>query len=401
MSNRALNTLAIFMVILMAGAAFAAGYFVRELVDRPVRARADGERLTAAEFDVFWEAWDRVEESFVDPLPAPQRLVYGAIRGALGELQDPYTVFVDPPDREVERETLRGNFGGIGARLSRNETGEVVLDPIPGNPAASAGILLDDVLLAVDGQAITAEMSLETVAQLVRGEKGSRVTLTIRRTGQATPMDVVVVRDDILIPSVAFRLLKEDPGIGYIQLTRFTGESDGEVRAALQELQVQGADRIILDLRGNGGGLLDAAVDVADHFLRDGLIMTQRSRDAAEQTFRASSEAAAGDLPLVLLIDGGTASAAEIVAGALQDRQRAVLIGSHPTFGKGSVQLVYDLSDGSSVHVTASRWYTPDGHQIDQQGLAPDLLVQASEEDIQNGRDVVLERAVQYLSDGS
>ncbi len=261
--------------------------------------------------------------------------------------------------------------------------------------------MLDDILVAVDGVVITPEMPLADIGQMIRGEKGTEVVLTVQHQGETGIVDIVVVRDDILIPSVSYRLLREDESIGYIQLIRFTGETVGEVEAAIVALREQGATQLVLDLRGNGGGLLDAAVGVADHFLVDGDILIQRSREAEEQVYEATDDAVAGAMPVVVLIDGGTASAAEIVAGALGDRDRATLIGASSSFGKGSVQLVYDLSDGSSVHVTASRWYTPAGNQLDQHGLEPEILVTLTQEGIQNGRDEVLERAIQFLENGS
>jgi len=199
-----------------------------------------------------------------------------------------------------------------------------------------------------------------------------------------------------LLPSVVYQILPDNPTIGYIRLSRFSGESAGEVEGAILDLQDQGAEKLILDLRQNGGGLLDAAVDIGDLFLDEGVVLYQVSRSEDEKVFMTTDETIAADQPLVVLVDGGTASASEIVAGALQDRDRAVLIGM-TTFGKGSVQLVYDLSDGSSVHVTSARWYTPDRHQIDQQGLEPDIVVVPTEEAIADGRDEVMEAAVEYL----
>jgi carboxyl-terminal processing protease len=212
-------------------------------------------------------------------------------------------------------------------------------------------------------------------------------------------VDIAVVRADILLPSVTFRLLEADPTIGYISLSRFSGESGNEVGAALQELLSQGATRFVLDLRQNGGGLRDAAVDVADHFLNNGPVLYLDSQQEGERVFNASDETLAPDQPLVVLIDSGTASASEIVAGALRDRERATLIGNSPTFGKGSVQLVFDLSDGSSVHVTSARWLTPNRLQLDGEGIPPDILVEVTQDDIDNGRDPVLERAAQYLGE--
>ena len=392
------NYVTVAITVLLAIASFAAGFLANDLVE--LRAGSAQSADKEAQFALFWEAWSWVESSYIGELPPIRQVTYGAIRGALNELDDPYTVFVEPPAREQERETLRGSFGGIGAHISRAENGDVILEPIPENPAAAAGIQSGDIRLAVDGQPIGDELTVEQIADLIRGEKGSIVTLTLLQAELSEPVDVQIVRGDILIPSVSYRLLAEAPTVGYIQLSRFSGESSNEIEAALRDLQEQGARQLILDLRRNGGGLLDAAVEVADHFLVEGPILYQQSKGQNEQIFEADGETAAGDLPVIILIDGGTASSSEILAGALQDRGRAMLMGAR-TFGKGSVQLVYDLSDGSSVHVTASRWLTPERTEIDQQGLSPDVVVETTQEDIDNGQDVVLHRAIDYFENGT
>jgi carboxyl-terminal processing protease len=276
----------------------------------------------------------------------------------------------------------------------------LVLEPIPGNPAEAAGILPGDILLAIDGQPVPVDMPVADVAELVKGEKGTEVTLTVRHPEETEPQDITIVRGDILLPSVTYRILEEDPTIGYIQLSRFSGESGREIAEAIAALQAEGAQKLILDLRQNPGGLLTASVDVAAHFLDDKVVLYQQNQGEGEQIYSTSSGPIAGDMPLVVLVNGGTASSSEILAGALQDHQRALLIGS-PTFGKGSVQLVYDLSDGSSVHVTSSRWFTPNRHQIDQQGLQPDIIVEVTQEAIDDGRDEVLIQAVQTLQNGN
>ena len=388
------------MLVILAASAFAAGFLARELVDgrnNAALAHAEPDEETA----LFQEAWALIEGNFLGTLPESRQVTYGAIRGSLATLNDPYTVFIEPAARDVERERLQGSFGGIGAYITRSEeTGEVTLEPIPGNPAEAAGILAGDVLLAVDGRAITAEMTVPEIVDLVKGEKGTTVTLTVRHPDAVEPVDIGVVRADILLPSVTYRLLEADPTIGYIALSRFSGESGNEVGAALQDLLAQGATRLVLDLRQNGGGLRDAAVDVADHFLDGGPVLYLESQEEGEIVYNATDETLAPDQPLVVLIDGGTASASEIVAGALSDRQRATLIGSK-SFGKGSVQLVFDLSDGSSVHVTSARWLTPNHRTLDGNGLEPDIPVTTTQEDIDNGRDPVLDRAVQYLQEAA
>ena len=397
MSDRIRSVLAIALLVLLATSAFVAGYFTNDFVEL----RTGGTLVREArDFDLFWEAWGRIEQDFLGELPSSKAVTYAAIRGAVTLLNDPYTVFIEPVAREQERQSLQGRTGGVGATVTRSEAGVIVLEPIPGNPAEAAGILAGDVLLAVDGQQITDEMTVQEVAGLVRGDVGTEVTLTVLHPGAAESVDVIIERGDILLPSVAHSLLAEDETIGYIQLTRFSGESSNEVEKAILDLQTRGADKLILDLRTNGGGLLEAAVDVTDHFLDGGPIMYQQVKGEDERVYNATSETVAPDIPLVVLVDGGTASSAEIVAGALQDRDRALLVGSAPTFGKGSVQLVYDLSDGSSVHVTASRWFTPNRHKIDQLGLQPDVLVEITQEAIDNGRDEVLNRAIELIQNG-
>lgn len=395
MSSTAKNILTITLLAFLAGSAFIAGYFTNDFV-----ALLNGEGTLVRDrqdFDLFWEAWDRVQENFIGELPTTQAVTYGAIRGAIGLLDDPYTVFIEPAVREQERQSLRGTFGGIGAYIRRpEEDGDMVLEPIPGNPAEQAGILFGDVLIAVDAVPVTPEMTVQEVAEMVRGEKGTAVTLTVIHPDETEPVDIDVQRDDILIPSVSYRMLDTETPIGYIQLTRFSGESGNEVYNAIVDLTGQGAEKLVLDLRGNGGGLLDAAVSVADHFMDEGVVVYQESRTEGEKERRSTDETIAPDIPLVILIDGGTASASEILAGALQDRGRAALIGQK-SFGKGSVQLVFDLSDGSSVHVTSARWLTPDHHQIDKQGLQPDIAVEITQEAIDNGRDEILNRAVEFL----
>ncbi len=384
----------ILLLALLAGSAFVAGYFTNDFVEL----RSGGTLVRERQpFDVFWEAWNLVESNFFGELPDSQVFTYAAIRGAMQSLNDPYSIFIEPVVREQERDTLRGSFGGIGAYLRRpEEGGDIILEPIPDNPAEIAGIQFGDVLVAVDGAPITAEMTVSEVADMIRGEKGTEVVLTVIHPGSTEPVEISIERDDILIPSVTYRMLETEELVGYIQLTRFSGESGNEVEEALVALLDEGAQELILDLRGNGGGLLSAAVDVADHFLDEQVVVRQESRREGERIEQTTGNTLAPDIPLVVLVDGGTASAAEILAGALQDQERAVLIGQR-TFGKGSVQLVFDLSDGSSVHVTSARWFTPDGHQIDQQGLEPSVAVEVTQDDIDNNRDVMLNRAVEFL----
>jgi carboxyl-terminal processing protease len=397
MSNKVRNSLTILLLVTLMISAFVAGYFIRD-----IRSTYDASAYDQEDFEVFWEAWGKIEDNFLGEIPNGRQRTYAAIRGSMDALDDPYTVFIEPVAREHEREQLQGKFGGIGAYVSRPEDGgPVILEPIPGNPAEAAGILSGDVLVSVDGELLTADMTVAEVADIVKGDKGTVVVLTVIHQGESEEVDIEIVRADILIPSVTYRIMEEDPQIGYIRLSRFSGESGGEVADALEELLAQGASQFTLDLRQNRGGLLDAAIDISDHFLDGGPVVLQQSKDDGEKTFNATLKTMVPEAPLVILIDGGTASASEIVAGALKDRDRAQLVGNENSFGKGSVQLVFDLDDGSSVHVTSARWFTPKRTQLDGEGLEPDILVELTQEAIDNGRDEVLNRAIQLLQEES
>ncbi|MGD2040833.1 MAG: S41 family peptidase [Anaerolineae bacterium] len=379
----------------MALCAFAAGIGVTWLIMHDRSANAEEE----AEFGVFWEAWHLVEDHFFGETPAMQQVAWGAIRGALETLDDRHTTFLEPTPRQREKEDLSGRFGGIGAYVSQAEDGSIVLDPMPDLPAEQAGILEGDVVIQIDGTEITPEMSVDEVVTLVRGEIGTRVTLTLRREGQAEPVVIEIQRQEIPSPSVQWEMMEGTENVGYIRISLFSGRTAKELDEAIKSLKEQGMNRLIVDLRGNGGGLFDAAIDVASAFLDGDVVLYQVEREQDEKSFSANRGGEYTEAPLVLLVDGGTASASEIVAGALQDRDRAALVGQK-TYGKGSVQSVYDLSDGSSVHITSAKWLTPSRRLIDGQGLEPDIVVEFTDQDREAGLDPQLERALETLQAG-
>ncbi len=268
-----------------------------------------------------------------------------------------------------------------------------MLHPLRDQPAAKAGVFDGDLLLKVDEQVITQTMNADQVVTLVRGPVGTEVALLVRRKAADATEELTfrILRAEIQTPSMEWRLLDDRPEtakIGYIHHTIFSGRSTEEMRTALKELTDKGAERIILDLRGNPGGLVDAAVQIADMWLDNGLILIERHTDGSEKTFAAQSGGEGGNLPLVVIVDGASASASEILAGALQDHQRAKLVGEK-TFGKGSVQLVYELSDKSSLHVTNAQWFTPNHHQISGQGLTPDVPIVAGSDPLPKAIEVV------------
>ncbi len=386
-SNRRIFQL-IFGLLICLCLAYTAGFGVYRLWD-------EIERVGQPEpLGVFWEAWDRIEQTFYGELPSPRERTYGAVRGALALLGDSYTVFVEPQPSELDRDRMRGTFGGIGVTLRRDVEGRMLLSPYADSPAERDGVREGDILLAVDGEGIADDTTVDDVRARLHGEVGTPVTLTLSHP-PTPPFDLTITRDEIRVPSVTWRVLDQAPDVGCLHIESFTGRTSEEVLAALQALQQAEISSLILDLRDNSGGLIDSAVATASQFLCDGTVLYELRRDAEELSFPVQGGGIATDVPLVVLVNGGTASAAEIVAGALQDHGRAPLIGES-TFGKGGVQLIYDLSDGSSLHVTSAVWLTPDRHQINGQGLMPDVAVPRG--DGGDGlQDEQLDRAVIYL----
>jgi carboxyl-terminal processing protease len=359
---------------------FGLGYLTHPLLNGAgstavVESGAPGE--DPANLQIFWEAWHLLERDFYGDTPPSTERVYGALHGLTQAYKDPYTLFVEPRPREIERDELRGSFGGIGANIEQTEQG-YILRPLPDQPAALAGVQEGDQLVRVDDEVITTTMTADDVVALVRGDVGSTVTIVVRRAAVAEELTFSIVRTEIYTPSIEWRLLDDNPKtamVGYLRHTIFSERSPDEMRRAIAELTAAGADRFILDLRGNPGGLVDAAVQIADLWLERGILLIERHADGTERTFEARAGGELSAAPLTIIVDGGTASASEIVAGALQDQGRAKLVGEK-TFGKGSVQLVYELSDQSSLHVTNAQWYTPNRAQISGQGLLPDLVIE-------------------------
>jgi len=372
--------------LIVVGSAFTLGYVARA-AQAPVTVEVPA-------FSVFWESWKLVDDYFYGDASDETARTRGAIRGSLDVLDDPYTVFIEPQQREREQEELRGSFGGIGAFVERKADGRIILTPMDDSPAMKAGVMTGDELVAVDDVELTADMPFADILDMVRGEISHPVKLTIRREGESELLTFEFEREEIVTPAVNWRL--EDTDIGYIQLSIFNERTSEELEEAILDLQEQGAQQFVIDLRNNGGGLLTAAIDVASQFLKDGVVMYERTSNGEEKPYPVKARGSAQDLPVVFLINGGTASASEIVAGAIQDYGRGKLIGTR-SFGKASVQLIFDLSDGASLHVTNAHWLTPNLQEIHGTGLTPDIEVEITEEDRQNGHDPQLEQAIAYL----
>lgn len=348
-------------------------------------------------FQLFWEVWDLVQRNFYGELPDMQQVTYAAIHGMLSTLEDEYTAFIEPTVAAILDEDATGEFEGIGAFVDMDEMGRLeIVDTFEGGPAEEAGLLAGDRVLEVDSTSIVGSTLYEAIG-LIRGPAGSEVTLLIEREDVPETFEVTVTRARLDIPITTVEMRND--GIGYIRLHEFSATASERLQEGLEELLAHEPQGIILDLRQNPGGWLEQAIQVGDLFLDDGVIAIERFSDGNEESFEAHPGDVGEDIPLVVLVNGGSASASEIVAGALQDRGRAILIGES-TFGKGSVQRPITLSDGSELRVTIALWFTPNDQVIHGQGLSPDIEVPWPEEDIEPDADPQLERAVEYFLTG-
>jgi carboxyl-terminal processing protease len=347
-------------------------------------------------FALFWETWAIIQRDFYGELPTDEELTYGAIRGATNMLDDPYTAFVEPAAAEHRRQTDSSSYEGIGALVTMEDGQLVIAEPFRDQPADRAGLRSGDIVIQVDDTPIE-NMSLYEAIALILGPAGSQVRLTIVREGEE-PFEVEVTRAVIDIPLVESEM-RED-GIAYVSLFQFNADATGKLREAIRDLLDQNPTALIFDLRGNPGGYLNEAVLTTGLFLpNDSVVLIERTKED-EVYLTAEDFGAAGptapDIPMVVLVNGGSASASEIVAGALQDYGRATLVGER-TFGKGSVQLLHELSNGAELRVTKARWFTPDDRAIHGEGLEPDIAVELTPEDVDAELDPQLDRAVEYL----
>jgi carboxyl-terminal processing protease len=353
----------------------------------PAQLSADDQRA----FGVVWETLTELERDYYRPDKlSAEKLAAGAAKGMVDAVGDPYTTLSSPQQSDLTAAQLRGSFDGIGVELDGRDGQLKIVSPIAGSPAERAGVRSGDVIVAVDGQDVTS-LSMDAISGRIRGARGTSVVIALSRDGAR--LDVTVVRDTIRVESVRGRLLSSDTPLAYLRISTFSEPTSQQLREQLGPLLAQGARGVVLDLRGNPGGYLSSAVDVASVFIRDGVVLFQErgGADTSRRTFRTTGNPQAPDVPIVVLVDRGSASAAEIVAGALRDNKRAVLIGEK-TFGKGTVQELHKLSDDSQLRVTVAQWLTPSGQLVQGEGLAPDLDVAAVD-----GADAPLDAAVQYL----
>lgn len=378
-------------VILIFGLGLFLGRYVvpaGELRYSPLKFVAVDEGKRRLIFPTFWEAWDKLHANFINGLE-DEKLFYGAVAGMVRAADDPYTVFSPPAETKQFEETIQGSFSGVGIEIGLRNNLVTVIAPLAGSPAERAGIREGDIIIAVDDDKLDTETSLDEVVRKIRGEQGQSVRLTVAREGESEPIDITIVRDTISIESVRLELTD---GLAHLVITNFNGDTAKQFASASRRLKDAQARGIILDMRSNPGGFLDAAVDITSQFVAKGtLVVSEKGK--ANKEYPAEGGAALAGLPVVVLVNGGSASASEIVAGALHDQLNAPIVGQK-TFGKGSVQEFLKLSDGSSLRVTVAKWYTPSGRSINEEGIEPTIVAEQNRETTE---DEQLQRAREEL----
>lgn len=360
-----------------------------------------------AEVDLsnFWKVWNALEGKFIaasasSTMPSIQERLWGAIGGLTDAYGDPYTVFMPPEEARVFQEDISGAFEGVGMEIDLNRDGVLtVIAPLKDTPAERAGIHAGDLILTIDGTP-TKGLTTDEAVKLIRGKKGTEVSFSILRSGE--PLSITVVRDTITVPTIEYEH-DANTGIYTISIYSFTANASGLFNRALADFRRSGADKLILDVRGNPGGYLNSAVALASHFLPEGAVVVTEDYEGKEENIVHRSRGTGGipaGTKIAVLIDQGSASASEILAGALQDHSHATLIGAQ-TFGKGSVQELVNVNGGGSLKITVARWLTPSGRSISAGGLTPDIAVERTREDFEAGEDPQMDRAIEFLTTGA
>lgn len=352
------------------------------------------QKVEKFDLDLVDEVYELIEEEYVDEnILKASEVSYGLAKGLVSALDDPYSAFMTPQENKNFQDGLGGKLEGIGAELTMREELLTVISPLKDTPASEIGLMPEDVIIKIDGES-TDGMSLEQAVLKIRGEKGTEVTLTILRKN-AEEQEFTIVRDTITIDSVTWEM-KENK-LAYISLNQFGENTTKEFNNAINDILLQEPQGLILDLRFNGGGFLDGAVDIVSAFIADGKVVEIQKRNGfGNETLEVSGDVKLETIPLVVIINKGSASASEIVAGAIQDYQRGVILGEQ-SFGKGTVQEVMPLQDGSSLRLTIAKWFTPNGVNISETGITPDQKVEMTVEDYLEKRDPQLDSAIEYL----
>lgn len=352
------------------------------------------------DFKLFWDTWDLLSTQYIERSAIdPKKLYYGAISGMVAAVGDPYTFFLTPDQQKSSKEELNGSFEGVGIQLGFNKDKRlVVIAPLSGTPAAEAGIKPEDIILKIEDKD-TSNITLPEAVNLIRGPKGSKVTLTIL-SGEGEPKPYTLIRNTIIVKSVEVSYKNTNSGkeIAVVRLSRFGERTQDEWNQAVSDILLREPKGLILDVRNNPGGFLEGAVFVSSEFLKDGIVVRHESLEE-KRSFEVNRVGKLTDIPMVVLVNKGSASASEIVAGALQDHKRAKLIGEK-TFGKGTIQEAQELEGGTGIHITVAKWLTPNGRWVNEtEGLEPDIKVEAQKTDEQKDdtKDIQLDKALELL----
>lgn len=391
--------LGIIVGIALLGGAFFAGFrygerFPQNLIIKGAK-NMDSASSTATDFSTFWQAWQTVNDNYLKNkgISGKDKL-YGSIAGLIRSLKDPYSEFFPPEENKKFQEDVQGNFGGIGAELGIQKDRLVVIAPLKDTPASRAGVKAGDIILSINASS-TDGISIEAAVNVIRGPKGTPVTLTLMREGWKTPQDFKITRETIVVPTIDFEM--KEGGIAYVGIRSFNANAEGLFYDAIIKAKNQNAQGLILDLRDDPGGFLDVAIDLAGWFLPRGTpVVSEASRSGPGEKFKAEGNEALVHVPVVVLINKGSASASEILAGALRDQRNVKLVGEK-TFGKGTVQQLFSLKDDSSVKLTIAHWVLPSGRILENGGLDPDIEVKITDDDIKNKKDPQLEKAIEVL----
>ncbi len=344
--------------------------------------------------EIFWDAWNLLSKNYVEPHAlVTEDMIFGAIKGMVASVNDPYTAFMTPKENRQFQDGLQGNLEGIGAELTLRNEVLTVISPLKDSPAQRAGLQPEDLIIAVDEES-TENFTLEEAVMKIRGEKGTIVTLTVLREGLTEPLDIRIKRDQININSVDWEMNGE---IAVIEINQFGDNTKVEFSKAISEILKNRPKGVVLDLRYNGGGYLDGAIDITSEFLEKEKVVTIKRRNPEDdEIIYVNGQAQMINVPLAVLINRGSASASEIVAGAIQDHKRGTIIGEN-SFGKGTVQTVENLVGGSSLRVTIAKWFTPNDQNINETGITPDFVIERTPEDYENRVDPQLNKALELL----